>query len=46
MTHSNKNLSGLWFGLEFPLNESGNFTFVSDFGEAKLFQINLCGAYF
>ena len=37
---------GVWFGLEFPLNKSDYlFISVSDFGEAELFKINLCGAY-
>lgn len=34
----------LWSGLEFSLNNNGNFTSVS--GEAELSQINLYEAYF
>ena len=40
-----KNVSGLWSGLEFPLNND-NYTSVSGFGEAELSWINLYGAFF
>lgn len=39
-----KILSVWWSGLEFSLNNNGNFTSVS--GKAELSQINLYEAYF